>query len=271
MKNTLSTEFPIPKSLIKINKELQQFQKCLPNLAFDFQQAKFEPLFKWESVFKVKHHNFSMLSLELQNLPTLGQAIEDKIKLFESSIKPLITNNIFKEHLFSPPKLGIELNTIKNIQQAIESHNRFQSLNTKPVQQKLEQASSELSKNGKLSASSIISLISILISLLGLYPIIKEFYQDIRYDPITEICGVIEELERQATLIVEITHKGGTPLYNYPKGKKSEYYLLEGTQLCLIYEPKGNAKRVKVIFQDENDKQMIGYLERTKLKRIYKR
>ena len=68
----------------------------------------------------------------------------------------------------------------------------------------------------------------------------------------------------------KVEHRGGVPLFQYSKGKKEVGFLLNGTQICMLSEPKGNIKRVRVVYQSENNKQIYGYVERNKLKRLYK-
>ncbi|MDY6216698.1 hypothetical protein [Actinobacillus porcinus] len=129
----------------------------------------------------------------------------------------------------------------------------------------------ELAKNGRLSFSNILSLISLLFSLIALYPTAKEIYQDITYNPVVEMCGLLTELEKEMVKFVEVEHRAGIPLYQYPNGKKEVAFLINGTQICMLSEPKGNAKRVKVVYQMENHKQIYGYVDRNKLKRLYKK
>ena len=68
---------------------------------------------------------------------------------------------------------------------------------------------------------------------------------------ITEICGILNELEKEAVKFVEVEHRGGVPLFQYSKGKKEVGFLLNGTQICMLSEPKGNIKRVRVVYQSE--------------------
>lgn len=160
-------------------------------------------------------------------------------------------------------RIKLLLNNIK--EKEISTHN---------ISQEIYQKSEKLDDHKKLSLSDIIAIITLLYSiffqLIQSYPTIKEIYKDLTYDPISEICGAISELEREAVKFVEVDHRGGIDIYQYPKGKKSVDFVLNGTQLCMLTEPKGNTKRVKVVFQLENHKQIIGYVDRNKLKRLYK-
>ncbi|MGX2974684.1 hypothetical protein ACWIUH_06750 [Ursidibacter arcticus] len=164
--------------------------------------------------------------------------------------------------------------TIAKIQSVVNSIQLENGIDTQEISQNLSEISDDLAENKPLSFEQIKKLIVLIFAFLywfiPAYPAIKEFYKDLTYDPISEICGAISELEREAVKFVEVDHRSGIEIYQYPKGKKSVDFVLNGTQLCMLSEPKGNAKRVKVVFQLENHKQIIGYVDRNKLKRLYK-
>lgn len=162
---------------------------------------------------------------------------------------------------------------ITKIQSIVNSIQQEKGVDTQEISQNLSKISNDLDNSKSLSLDQILGVITLLstifFGLISSYPTIKDIYKDFNYDPIVEICGVITELEKEAVKFAEVNHQGGTLLYKYPKGKKSEYYLPESTQVCMLTPPKGNAKRIKVIFQLENHKQITGYVDRNKIKRLY--
>lgn len=192
------------------------------------------------------------------------QEITDKLMIVQPLLKGL--NEIQR-----PQKLAGRGNYIQLPINNFET----ETINKQQVTERISQATNELKQTGQLSfftcRTLIISLISLLISIIAAYPALKEIYQDFWDNPITEICGMLTELEKEAIKFVEVNHNNGTPLFKYPNGKKEIGFLLNGTQICLLSEPKGNVKRVKVVYQSENHKQMYGYVERNKLKRLYKK
>lgn len=154
--------------------------------------------------------------------------------------------------------------------QSLINNLEIESDNKEQVTESISHVTDELAKNGRLSLSNIIALISLLFSLIALYPTVKEIYKDVTYNPIVEMCGVLTELEKEMVKFVKVEHRAGIPLYQYPNGKKEVAFLMNGTQICMLSEPKGNVKRVKVVYQMENHKQTYGYVDRNKLKRLYK-
>lgn len=163
---------------------------------------------------------------------------------------------------------------IAKIQSVVYSIPQENGIDTQAISQDLTEISDDLAENKRLSLAQIKKLISWLMAFLlwfiPAYPAIKELYKDLTDDPISEICGAISELEKEAVKFVEVDHQGGIDIYQYPNGKKSLASVLNGTPLCLLAEPKGNAQRIKVVLQLENHKQITGYAERNKLKRRYK-
>lgn len=206
------------------------------------------------------------------DIPYLLKQLKKIEKAFHQ-IKPIDPKDILIRHNkgIEIPKF-LDLEYIKKIQDIISPLHEIEDVSgigTKPTTI-ISEVSDEISKEGGLSFEKIIALISLLISLLSAYPALKELYKDFTYDPITAICGVLSDLEKEAVKFVEVDNRGGIPLYQYPTGKKSEHYLIDGTQICMVTQPKGNAKRVKVIYQVENHTQIMGYVDRNKLKRLYK-
>lgn len=163
---------------------------------------------------------------------------------------------------------------IAKIQSVVNSIQQENGIDTQEISQNLSEISDDLAENKPLSFEQIKKLILLLFAFLcwfiPAYPAIEKIYKDLTYNPISEICGVLSQLEKEAVKFVEVDHRGGISLYQYPKGKKSVDFVLNGTQLCMLTEPKGNAKRVKVVLQLENHKQITGYADRNKLKRLYK-
>lgn len=174
---------------------------------------------------------------------------------------------VFDLPQLTPPR--VNLDWIYHLQSLIDNL-EIESDNKKQVTESISHVADELAQNGRLSLSDIVALISLLISLIALYPTVKEIYQDVTYNPIVEMCGVLTELEKEMVKFVKVEHRSGIPLYQYPNGKKEVAFLMNGTQICMLSEPKGNVKRVKVVYQMENHKQIYGYVDRNKLKRLYK-
>ncbi|MDO9893518.1 hypothetical protein Q7X32_00295 [Glaesserella parasuis] len=169
----------------------------------------------------------------------------------------------------------IVFKNLKQIQNAIGSI-KISDANTeiKGTIQEFQQVSTELEENKGLSVKEFVSLafqiIFLFSAILSMINDGIDLYEKLNDDPITNICGEILKIEKKIALFVEVNHSQGVSVYQYPKGKKSKHYALNGTQMCMLQEPKGNTKRVKVVFQVEKDKQIIGYVDRNKLKRLYK-
>lgn len=202
--------------------------------------------------------------VEIHNLSgkNLGYVLPPEI----TNISKIIQN--FTE-AFKHKDIASLTKSIEAIQSFVKQQELESGIDTQPIFDDFSQVSDELKEKKSLSFKQICKLILLVLPLLSLYPVIKEMYKDITDNPFAEICGVLSELEEEAVRFVEVNHHGGIPLYQYPTGKKSEHYLLEGEQICMVALPKGNAKRVRVIYQLENHTQISGYVDRNKIKRLY--
>ena len=206
--------------------------------------------------------------VQVQNLGNklLGLALPPEIQQFQHAVEQLkITLNL-KTSAFSRFYNDELLNYMQSLVDNIDD----EIVDKEQATESISQATDELAKNGWLSFSTIIKLMMFLITIISSYSSMKEIYQDVTYNPIVEMCGVLTELEKEMVKFVKVEHRAGIPLYKYPNGKKEVAFLMNGTQICMLSEPKGNVKRVKVVYQMENHKQTYGYVDRNKLKRLYK-
>lgn len=207
--------------------------------------------------------------VQVQNLGNklLGLALPPEIQQFQHAVEQLkITLNL-KTSAFSRFYNDELLNYMQSLVDNIDD----EVVDKEQATESISQATDELAKNGWLSFSTIIKLMMFLITIISnYYSSMKEIYQDITDNPIVEICGALTELEKEAAKFVEVDYRGGIPIFQYPKGKKEVAFLMNGTQICMLSEPKGNSQRVKIVYQLENHKQIYGYVERNKLKRLYK-
>ncbi|CAM2753076.1 hypothetical protein B0183_07990 [Glaesserella parasuis] len=207
--------------------------------------------------------------VEIQNLSgiTTGYLLPpefENLKQVQSQI-PLIFKSASDENLKE---------TIAKIQSVVNLIQQENGIDTQGISQNLSELSDVLSEEKPISLEQIKKLITllwvVLFGIISAYPAIKEIYKDVTDDPFSEICGALSQLEKEAAKFVEVNHRAGIPIYLYPKGNKSVDFVLNKTQLCMIVEPKGNQKRVKVIYKLENNKQITGYADRNKLIRLYK-
>ena len=206
----------------------------------------------------VQVHNLSNKLLGF-SLPTEINQIKNFVRQFNSIL------DVKHEKLSQVCNIDL----LDKIQSFIDSF-EIEENDKKNITKSFSQVISETNKSGEMSFDTIINLINLLIVLVTSIPTMLSNYQKWTDSSITEICGILNELEKEAVKFVEVEHRGGVPLFQYSKGKKEVGFLLNGTQICMLSEPKGNIKRVRVVYQSENNKQIYGYVERNKLKRLYK-
>lgn len=199
------------------------------------------------------------------NNTLLGFTLPPEVEKLNKIVSQFKT--IFDLPQLTPPRVNFDW--IYHLQPLIDNL-EIEPANKEQATESISQATDELAKNGWLSFSTIIKLMMFLITIISSYSSMKEIYQDITDNPIIEICGALTELEKEAAKFVEVDYRGGIPIFQYPKGKKEVAFLMNGTQICMLSEPKGNSQRVKIVYQLENHNQIYGYVERNKLKRLYK-
>lgn len=206
-----------------------------------------------------------LIQTQSLNNTLLGFMLPPEVEKLNKIVSQFKT--IFDLPQLTPPRVNFDW--IYHLQPLIDNL-EIEPANKQQATESISHVTDELAKNGRLSLSDIVALISLFFSLIALYPTVKEIYKDVTYNPIVEMCGVLTELEKEMVKFVKVEHRAGIPLYQYPNGKKEVAFLMNGTQICMLSEPKGNVKRVKVVYQMENHKQTYGYVDRNKLKRLYK-
>lgn len=248
------TGYALPPEIEKLSRNLVEIQN-LSGITQGFLLPPIPEFLKIKELVQVQNLGNKLLGFALPPEVEKLNTILDQFKI------------VFDLPYFTLPRT--DLDWIYHLQSLIDNL-EIEPTNKQQATESISHVADELAQNGRLSLSDIVALISLLISLIALYPTVKEIYQDVTYNPIVEMCGVLTELEKEMVKFVKVEHRAGIPLYKYPNGKKEVAFLMNGTQICMLSEPKGNVKRVKVVYQMENHKQTYGYVDRNKLKRLYK-